>query len=402
MKRSVESILGFSPFFGLKRLTPLSFFSSVLVNRLQDVSINSYTLLTHSVMLDLSRKSSFFASKLKSGTLPSKKIHRPRTLFGWMKGKPEQPKEADCGTKGHVHGPNCGHGAAHAKPAPVAPQARGPAHPIPVTSNLKNIKHIVAVSSGKGGVGKSTVAVNLAIATSQLGKRVALLDADIYGPSIPTMMNLVHEKPKLTERNQLIPLVNYGVELMSIGFLLPQDAATIWRGPMVMSAIDQMLHDVAWAPDTDLLVIDMPPGTGDAQISISQRTPLDGAIIISTPQEVALADVRRGANMFRKVNVPLLGLVENMSYFKCGNCDAKHYIFGQEGAQNTAKEMDIDVIGEIPIDQSIRELCDKGKPTTAAKPDSEAANLYREIAQRVLDKISSKEAKTGPKIIIED
>lgn len=319
-----------------------------------------------------------------------------------MKGKPEQPKEAECGTKGHVHGPNCSHGASEVRQAAAAPQPKGPAHPIPITSKLKNIKHIIAVSSGKGGVGKSTVAVNLAIASSQLGKRVALLDADIYGPSIPTMMNLVNERPKLTELNQLIPLVNYGVELMSIGFLLAQDAPTIWRGPMVMSAIDQMLHEVAWSPDTDLLVIDMPPGTGDAQISISQRTPLDGAIIVSTPQEVALADVRRGANMFRKVNVPLLGLVENMAYFKCGNCDSKHYLFGQEGAQQTAKDMNIDVIGEIPIEQSIRELCDSGKPTAAAKPDSETAGLYRQIAQRVLDKLVSKEANKGPKIVIED
>lgn len=319
-----------------------------------------------------------------------------------MKNKAEQPKAADCGTKGHVHGPNCGHGAAHAKSPPAAPQPRGPAHAIPITSCLKNIKNIIAVSSGKGGVGKSTVAVNLALAASQLGKRVAVLDADIYGPSIPTMMNLVNEKPKLTDRNLLIPLVNYGVELMSIGFLLPQDAPTIWRGPMVMSAIDQMLHEVSWSPDLDLLVIDMPPGTGDAQISISQRTPLDGAIIVSTPQEVALADVRRGANMFRKVNVPLIGLVENMAYFKCGNCDTKHYLFGQEGAQHTAKEMNIDVIGEIPIQQSIRELCDAGKPSVAAKPDSEIAELYRQIAQKVIDKLAKKSSKNGPTIVIED
>lgn len=275
---------------------------------------------------------------------------------------------------------------------------------MPILSNLKRVKHIIAVSSGKGGVGKSTVAVNLSLAFSQIGKRVGLLDADIYGPSIPTMMNLVAEKPKVTETtNRLIPLVNYGVECMSMGFLVPQDTATIWRGPMVMSALDQMLHEVEWSPDLDLLVIDMPPGTGDAQISISQRTPLSGAVIVSTPQEVALADVRRGANMFRKVNVPLLGIIENMAYFKCGKCDEKHYLFGEGGAKKTAGDLNIDILGEIPIEQSIRELCDSGKPTVASSPDSPSAAIYRQIAQDILNKLDkASTSSSAPKITIED
>jgi ATP-binding protein involved in chromosome partitioning len=263
------------------------------------------------------------------------------------------------------------------------------------------VKHLVAVSSGKGGVGKSTVSVNLALALSQLGQRVGLLDADIYGPSIPTMMNLVKERPKITERNKIIPLVNYGIECMSMGFLVQQDAPTIWRGPMVMSALDQMLHEVEWG-DLDVLVIDLPPGTGDAQLTLTQRTPLSGAVIVSTPQEVALADVRRGANMFRKVNVPLLGLIENMAYFEpdCG-CNKRYYIFGQGGAKSTAQQMGINFLGEIPIDQTIRELCDTGKPSVAAQPDSSSSQIYRQIAQNILDSLQAEKPK-GPKIIIED
>jgi ATP-binding protein involved in chromosome partitioning len=269
-------------------------------------------------------------------------------------------------------------------------------------SKLKNINHLVAVSSGKGGVGKSTVAVNLALAISQLQKRAGLLDADIYGPSIPTMMNLLNDRPKVTEKNKIIPLVNYGIECMSMGFLVAQDAPTIWRGPMVMSALDQMLHEVEWG-DLDVLVIDLPPGTGDAQLTLTQRTPLSGAVIVSTPQEVALADVRRGANMFRKVNVPLLGLIENMAYFEppCG-CNQRYYIFGEGGARKTAENMGINFLGEIPIDQSIRELCDSGKPSVAAQPDSPSAKIYRDIAQRILDQLETKNTNSGPTIVIED
>lgn len=325
-----------------------------------------------------------------------------RTLFDWFKSDTSSSKPAIKSEKPHVHGPNCGHEmpnpsrAAPAKPSP----SNGAA--IPVMSKLRQVKHLVAVSSGKGGVGKSTVAVNLALALSQLKKRVGLLDADIYGPSIPTMMNLMNERPKVTDKNKIIPLVNYGIECMSIGFLVAQDAPTIWRGPMVMSALDQMLHDVEWG-DLDVLVIDLPPGTGDAQLTLTQRTPLSGAIIVSTPQEVALADVRRGANMFRKVNVPLLGLIENMAYFEpdCG-CKKRYYLFGEGGAKKTAENMNINFLGEIPIEQSIREMCDAGKPSVAAAPDSPSAQIYRNIAQRILEQLETEKAPKGPKIVMED
>lgn len=316
-----------------------------------------------------------------------------------MKSKPEGKEIPNTAEKPHVHGPHCNHGPSTPPPAklstPTAPK-------MPLLSKLNNVKYLIAVSSGKGGVGKSTVAVNLALAMSQLQKRVGLLDADIYGPSIPTMMNLLNERPKLTEKNKIIPLINYGIECMSMGFLVNQDAPTIWRGPMVMSALDQMLHEVEWS-DLDVLVIDLPPGTGDAQLTLTQRTPLSGAVIVSTPQEVALADVRRGANMFRKLNVPLLGLIENMAYFEppCG-CNKRHYIFGEGGAKKTAEIMNIDFLGEIPIDQTIRELCDAGKPSVAAKPDSPSSHIYRNIAQTILNKLDATQSPKGPTITVEE
>lgn len=330
-----------------------------------------------------------------------------RSLFGIFGSKASKvdQKPAVSEQKPHVHGPHCNHGPeGHSKPSSPPPSSQQPHQgaKLPILSKLHNVKHLIAVSSGKGGVGKSTVAVNLALALSQLEKRVGLLDADIYGPSIPTMMNLVTDRPKLTDKNKIIPLVNYGIECMSMGFLVPQDTATIWRGPMVMSALDQMLHEVEWG-NLDILVIDLPPGTGDAQLTLTQRTPLSGAIIVSTPQEVALADVRRGANMFRKVDVPILGLVENMAYFEppCG-CNKKYYIFGEGGARKTAQAMDIEFLGEIPIDQSIRELCDAGKPSVAAQPDSPSSNIYRTIAQRILSKLQQEPAPKGPTITIEE
>ncbi|XP_020256784.1 iron-sulfur protein NUBPL isoform X2 [Asparagus officinalis] len=214
-------------------------------------------------------------------------------------------------------------------------------------SSISGIKDIIAVASGKGGVGKSTTAVNLAVAlanTSQL--KVGLLDADIYGPSIPTMMKLhLHGKPEVSEDLKMIPFENYGVRCMSIGFLVDKDAPIVWRGPMVMSALEKLTRGVAWG-NIDVLVVDMPPGTGDVQLSISQRLQLSGALIVSTPQDIALIDARRGASMFRKVEVPILGLVENMSCFQCPHCGEKSYIFGRGGARRTAEEMDMEFLGE--------------------------------------------------------
>lgn len=212
--------------------------------------------------------------------------------------------------------------------------------------SIDGIKDIIAVASGKGGVGKSTTAVNLAVALANTsGLKVGLLDADIYGPSIPTMMKL-HGKPEVSEDLKMIPAENHGVRCMSIGFLVDKDAPIVWRGPMVMSALEKLTRGVAWGK-LDILVVDMPPGTGDAQLSISQRLQLSGALIVSTPQDIALIDARRGANMFRKVEVPIMGLVENMSCFQCPHCSEKSYIFGRGGAQRTAEEMDMEFLGEV-------------------------------------------------------
>jgi len=257
---------------------------------------------------------------------------------------------------------------------------------IPEKQPIEGINHIICVSSAKGGVGKSTVAVNLAIALSAEKKRVGLMDADIYGPSVPIMMNLRGRKPDVTETKKLIPLLNYGIKCMSMGFVVDEDTAMIWRGLMVMSAVDQLLRQVQWG-DLDILVIDLPPGTGDAQLSICQKVPLAGAVIVSTPQDVALLDVVRGVNMFHKVNVPILGLVENMSYYICNNCGHKEHIFGNEGAKKTAEKMNINFLEDIPLDISIRQTSDAGKPITASEPASTSAQKYFSIAKKVLQQL---------------
>eukprot|EP01102_Stenamoeba_stenopodia_P011942 TRINITY_DN3707_c0_g2_i1.p1 TRINITY_DN3707_c0_g2~~TRINITY_DN3707_c0_g2_i1.p1 ORF type:complete len:330 (-),score=52.61 TRINITY_DN3707_c0_g2_i1:125-1114(-) len=266
---------------------------------------------------------------------------------------------------------------------------------------LPGIKHIIAVASGKGGVGKSTVAVNTALALSQKDLNVGLLDADIYGPSIPRMMNL-SGKPSL-DGKLLVPMVNYGIRCMSMGFLVEQEAAMIWRGPMVMSALEQLLKQVKWG-SLDVLVIDMPPGTGDAQLTISQRVALSGAVIVSTPQDIALMDARRGATMFRKVDVPVLGVVQNMSCFECPSCHTKSYIFGREGARKTADELGLEFLGDIPLHVDICETSDAGRPITVSQPDSPQAKAFQTIATKVWDKLQSHSEHGdtgGPKIIIE-
>lgn len=247
---------------------------------------------------------------------------------------------------------------------------------------IPGVDHIIAVASGKGGVGKSTTAVNLAVAMAQnLGLRIGVLDADIYNPSIPRLLHL-QGKPQVDSNELMLPLKNHGVSAMSIGFLIEEDAAAVWRGPMVMSALDTFITKVNWG-ELNCLVIDMPPGTGDAQITISQRLALSGAVIVSTPQDLALLDARRGVTMFRKVNVPILGIVENMSWFVCGNCGTEAHVFGHGGASKTAKEMDMEVLGEIPLHIDIRETSDAGVPIVASMPESAAAKAYVSVAERV-------------------
>ena len=242
-------------------------------------------------------------------------------------------------------------------------------------------RNIVAIASGKGGVGKSTFSVNLATALSSLDLRIGILDADIYGPSIPKMMG-ISKKPLMNENKKLIPLENYGIKLMSIGFILDSEAPTIWRGPMVMKALEQMFNGVEWG-QLDYLIIDLPPGTGDAQLTLAQSSKLSGSIVISTPQDVALTDARKGINMFKKVNVDILGIVENMSYFLCDNCDQKHYIFSKDGVKKEAEKFKIPFLGEIPIYKNLRIQSDNGIPATIDNPEGEASKKFISIAKNL-------------------
>ena len=242
-------------------------------------------------------------------------------------------------------------------------------------------KEIIAIASGKGGVGKSTFAVNLAVALKSIGLNVGLLDADIYGPSIPRMMG-ISGRPQANENKKLIPLESYGIKCMSIGFLVSVDTPTIWRGPMVMKALEQMFNGVEWGK-LDYLIIDLPPGTGDAQLTLAQSSKLSGSIIISTPQDVALIDARKGINMFKRVDVKVLGLVENMSYFICENCNEKHYIFDKDGVKNEAEKFQIPFLGDIPIDKKLREQSDEGKPSCIDNPQGDISKKYINIAKNL-------------------
>jgi len=251
---------------------------------------------------------------------------------------------------------------------------------------IPGIKNIIAVASGKGGVGKSTTAVNLAVALAQTGARTGLLDADIYGPSIPRMMGLSGRQPRVKDKT-ILPLGNFGVTTMSIGFLVPEEQAVIWRGPMVSGALTQLLNDVAWG-ELDYLVIDLPPGTGDAQLTLTQNVPVTASVIVTTPQDIALADARKGMVMFRKVNVPVLGIVENMSVFICPHCGEESHVFSQGGAEKLAEEHDTQVLAHIPLDIQIREDSDRGTPIVAAHPDSAQSDSYRTLAGEVARRIS--------------
>ena len=251
---------------------------------------------------------------------------------------------------------------------------------------LPNIKNIVAVASGKGGVGKSTTAVNLALALAAEGARVGILDADIYGPSQPMMMGL-SGRPESTDGKTMEPMQNYGVQVMSIGFLVEQDNPMIWRGPMVTQALEQLLRQTNWA-DLDYLIVDLPPGTGDIQLTLSQRVPLTGAVIVTTPQDIALLDAKKGIKMFEKVGVPILGIVENMAVHVCEKCGHVEHIFGEEGGKRLAAEYQMDYLGALPLNLSIRVQADSGRPTVVSDPDGEIAGLYKRLARQVAVKIA--------------
>jgi ATP-binding protein involved in chromosome partitioning len=261
---------------------------------------------------------------------------------------------------------------------------------------------IIAVASGKGGVGKSTVAVNLALGLAAAGHKIGVLDADIYGPSMPRMMGITG-RPASPDGKVLIPMENYGVKCMSIGFLVAEDTPMIWRGPMVMGALEQMLRDVQWG-ELDVLVVDMPPGTGDAQLTMAQRVPLAGAVLVSTPQDIALLDARRGLNMFRRVDVPVLGIIENMSYFNCPKCGERSEIFSHGGARAEAEKLGVDFLGEMPLDIAIRETSDGGRPIVVSDPESDNAKRFGAIADKVWKLIGAGKtgaAKAPPRIVIQ-
>jgi ATP-binding protein involved in chromosome partitioning len=276
----------------------------------------------------------------------------------------------------HAHG---------VQPVAAHKPPQGPASPMSKQSEIPGVAAVIAVASGKGGVGKSTTALNLALGLRDLGLRVGLLDADIYGPSVPRLTG-IHEKPQLDDNRKMIPIQRFGLAIMSIGFLVEEDAAMIWRGPMVMSAITQMLRDVAWGT-LDVLVVDMPPGTGDAQLTLAQNVPLKGAVIVSTPQDLSLIDARRGLAMFKKVNVPVLGIVENMSYFQCPECGTRSDIFGHGGARHEAERLGVPFLGEIPLHMSIRTTSDSGNPVVHSEPDGPHAAIYRAIGTKVRDQL---------------
>ncbi len=286
---------------------------------------------------------------------------------------------------------------ASGSPVKSPPRAEPASRSIP---GVPGVEAVIAVASGKGGVGKSTTAVNLALGLRDLGMRVGVLDADIYGPSMPRLL-AIKGKPETIGGRMLRPIDSYGLKVMSIGFLVEEETPMIWRGPMVMTAITQMLREVEWGT-LDIMVVDMPPGTGDAQLTLAQQVPLAGAVIVSTPQDLALIDARRGIAMFRRVDVPVLGIVENMSYFLCPHCGERSDPFGHGGAKAEAERLNVPFLGEVPLEIEIRETSDAGLPIVATKPDSAHAKIYRDIAARVRDQMAGGgKGRAAPRIVIE-
>jgi ATP-binding protein involved in chromosome partitioning len=297
-------------------------------------------------------------------------------------------------------------GAAPApRPQPAATQGHAHPHPHPPQGQVREkigvpgIGAIIAVASGKGGVGKSTTAVNFALGLQANGLRVGILDADIYGPSVPRLLK-ISGRPQQIENRIIKPMENYGLKAMSMGFLVDEETAMIWRGPMVQSALLQMLREVAWG-DLDVLVVDMPPGTGDVQLTMAQQVPLAGAVIVSTPQDLALIDARKGIAMFKKVEVPLLGIVENMSYFLAPDTGARYDIFGHGGARDEAARIGVPFLGEVPLTIDIRERSDAGTPVVAADPDSATAQIYRDIAAKAWAELGALSPRSAPTIVFE-
>jgi len=288
-------------------------------------------------------------------------------------------------------------GATGARPAQGPPAGRGSPRGESL-QGVPGVEAIIAVASGKGGVGKSTTAVNLALGLSALGMKVGILDADIYGPSLPKLL-AIRERPQTVGGTRLKPITRYGLTAMSIGFLIEEETPMIWRGPMVISALTQMLREVEWGK-LDIMVVDMPPGTGDAQLTMAQQVPLKGAVIVSTPQDLALMDARRGIAMFKRVNVPVLGIVENMSYFLCPQCGTRADIFGHGGARHEAQRHGVPFLGEVPLHMRIRESSDAGLPVVATEPDGPHAAVYRSIAVAVRDQLKAS-GRAAPKIVIE-
>lgn len=305
--------------------------------------------------------------------------------------------EAPRGTAGTVNG---GGPQEHSRVTQARQRgAAGDGAPRPKqTAGVPGVKHLIAVASGKGGVGKSTTAVNLALGFLANGLKAGVLDADIYGPSQPRLLGLSGQPTPMPDSNALKPMEGYGLKAMSMGFMIDEATPVVWRGPMLVSALNQMLRDVAWNIDGDLdvLVIDMPPGTGDVQLSMAQQVPLSGAVIVSTPQDLALIDARKGLNMFRKVDVPVLGIIENMSYFICTKCGERHEIFGHGGAKNEAEKLGLPFLGGIPLDINIRERSDAGQPITATEPQSIHAQTFRDLAARVWSEVESSKGKRTP------
>ncbi|MBB5274653.1 ATP-binding protein involved in chromosome partitioning [Rhizobium rosettiformans] len=294
--------------------------------------------------------------------------------------------------------PAHGHSHSHAHPhshAPAAAQAGAQR----TKAGVPGIDAIIAVASGKGGVGKSTTAVNLALAMKANGLRVGILDADVYGPSMPRLLG-INGRPQQIENRIIVPMENYGIKVMSMGFLVDEGTAMIWRGPMVQSALMQMLREVAWG-DLDVLVVDMPPGTGDAQLTMAQQVPLSGAVIVSTPQDLALIDARKGLNMFNKVEVPVLGIVENMSYFIAPDTGNRYDIFGHGGAKAEAETIGVPFLGEVPLTMSIRETSDAGTPVVVSEPEGPQAKVYRDIATKVWEQVKTRAGRAAPTIVFE-